>query len=79
MFFRQSYLSLQDILATTNNDQKIAKMLEIYAELNIAELCAAEADEHTQKAIEELEQVKVNSVKKNQLKSFAINLLKRQN
>ena len=69
-----NYLELQPIEA----DKKIEGVLNIYNQLNIKKLCEQEADKHTNIAIDFLDKVEANSSKKDQLKMFALELLKRQ-
>lgn len=68
------YLELKTIAA----DKKIEGVLSIYNELNIKKICEQEADKHTNIALDYLNKVEAISLKKDQLKMFALELLKRQ-
>ncbi|MDO9001764.1 MAG: polyprenyl synthetase family protein [Bacteroidota bacterium] len=65
-------------LKEKDNSKKIETILAIYTELNIKELCQQEADKHTQIAIDYLSKVSASNSKKENLKQFAKELLKRQ-
>jgi geranylgeranyl diphosphate synthase type II len=59
-------------------EEKVKGVKKIYDALNIKSLCRARADEHTQKAVECLNRLNINEKKKNELQSFALELLNRQ-
>ncbi len=59
-------------------DKKIKGILAIYNDLGIETLCQQEADKHTQTAIDHLDKIKGDLAKKENLKTFAKGLLKRQ-
>ncbi len=65
-------------LKTIASDKKIECVLSIYNELNIKKLCEQEAHKHTNIALDNLNKVEASSLKKDQLKIFALELLKRQ-
>ena len=58
--------------------EKVSAMLRIFSQLGVGDLCLAEADAFTKKAIDCLEQVNASSKKKNALRQMALELLNRQ-
>jgi len=69
---------LHQITALENSKEKVDKMLQLFRILNIKKHCESAADEHTQLAIQSLEQIQGDEQKKESLKIFALELLKRQ-
>ena len=70
---------LHEIIALPASEQKVKAMLVLYEQLQVATLCKAAANLHTEKAIEELNALNCNPAKKQALATFAMNLLGRQN
>lgn len=62
----------------SSSSRKVDAITKIFDQLGIKDLVLAEADLHTQHALEHLEQLKVNTHKKEQLKSLAMQLLNRE-
>jgi geranylgeranyl diphosphate synthase type II len=65
-------------LKAKDADKKIDGMLALYTELNIKQICEQEADKHNKMAVDYLDKVDANKIKKNKLKNFANELLMRQ-
>lgn len=65
-------------LGKENAEEKINGIKLIFDQLNIKKICEQKADEHTNLAVSYLDQLKVESNKKDQLKLFAANLLNRK-
>lgn len=61
-----------------SNEEKVKQVSAIYDELGIKELAIKEANEHTDQALKNLEELDATEIKKNDLKNFALNLLKRE-
>lgn len=61
-----------------SNEEKVKKVTAIYDELGIKELAIKEANEHTDIALKHLKELNAVEDKKNDLKDFALNLLKRE-
>lgn len=66
------------LLDKTLQEQKIKGVKIIFDELDLKKICREKADEHTAKAIEHLNCLKVNETKKAGLKQLAFELLNRQ-
>lgn len=64
-------------LKEKDSTKKIKGVLAIYDALNIAKLCESEADKHTQLAINYLDELSASKKKKDVLKRFSLQLLKR--
>ncbi|MBA3664661.1 MAG: polyprenyl synthetase family protein [Bacteroidetes bacterium] len=62
----------------TNSEEKINGVKHIFNELAVTSTCLQLADEHTRLAITHLDNVKAGESKKNHLKDFALELLKRR-
>jgi len=65
-------------LKENKSEEKIAGVKNIFDSLEIKKICFAKADEHTQLAIGYLSKLNANESKKEQLKQFGLELLKRQ-
>ena len=61
-----------------SNGEKVKQVTSIYNELGIKELAIKEANQHTELALKHLEEVDAAEIKKNDLKHFALSLLKRE-
>jgi geranylgeranyl diphosphate synthase type II len=61
-----------------SNQDKVKQVTSIYNELGIKELAIKEANQHTDLALQHLDELTAAADKKNDLKSFALNLLKRE-
>lgn len=68
---------LNHLLLESNSTVKVKGMLDLFNYLDVKSLCLKEADKHTKIAIEELEKLNVNSIKKKELETFALSLLER--
>jgi geranylgeranyl diphosphate synthase type II len=77
----EQMVRLKELLQSDEKDpkNKVNNMLCIYNELNIKSICLAEADRHTQLAIDCLNKVTANPTKIETLKNFSLELLSRQN
>ena len=75
----QSHL-LKELLVETsiNPAEKVKQVTAIYNQLGIKEIAEKEANIHTDIALQHLELLPVNKVKKEYLKSFALHLLNRE-
>jgi geranylgeranyl diphosphate synthase, type II len=69
---------IRRLLDSDKKEEKIPGMLRIFDELNIKELCLAEAGRHTTYAVSCLDKLEANAGKKEKLKKFAHELLGRQ-
>jgi len=65
-------------LPPDQHEEKIRRMLNIYSELNIKNLCEKAADEYTSTALTSLDKLVADQERKKRLQDFANNLLKRQ-
>jgi geranylgeranyl diphosphate synthase, type II len=65
-------------LTTSQADEKIEGVKNIFDELDIKTICLEKADQHTRTAITHLEYLAVNQAKKVILKQFALDLLQRR-
>lgn len=68
---------LNHLILESNATVKVKGMLDLFNYLDVKSLCLKEADKHTKIAIEELEKLNVNSIKKKELETFALSLLQR--
>ncbi len=71
---------LSNLLAnnTLSNSDKVTGVTEIYNQLNIKNLANAEANKHTEIALNHLAKLNVDASKKEHLKQFALQLLNRE-
>jgi geranylgeranyl diphosphate synthase type II len=60
------------------NTDKVQLVTAIYNELDVKTIATHEANSHTEIALKHLAEIKANSVKKEQLKNFALHLLNRE-
>lgn len=65
--------------ANNTNDEKVKQVTELYNTLGIKELALAEANKHTDIALNHLSDLEANALKKEHLKTFALQLLNREN
>lgn len=65
-------------MTDASSSRKVEAITKIYDQLRIKDLVLTEADLHTKNALEHLEQLKVNTEKKEQLKALAMQLLNRE-
>lgn len=72
--------SLQQLLnnKTVSNTDKVQLVTAIYNELDVKTIATHEANSHTEIALKHLAEIKADSTKKEQLKSFALHLLNRE-
>ncbi len=70
--------ALDGLLADGQGHEKVSGVMALYDQLHIKQLALAEADLHTQNALQHLEQLKAGSAKKQHLKEFALQLLNRE-
>ncbi len=69
---------LNKTLELKNKPQEKIKIVKgLYNQLNVDQLCLAEADKHTQMALHYLNKIKASNEKKENLKLFALQLLAR--
>lgn len=59
-------------------DTKVKDVTTLFTKIGVGELCLAEADRHTQMAVDYLEKVNTDPGKKESLRSFALGLLTRE-
>jgi geranylgeranyl diphosphate synthase type II len=71
---------LQQLLnnKTISNTDKVQLVTAIYNELEVKTIATHEANSHTEIALKHLAEIKADSTKKEQLKSFALHLLNRE-
>jgi geranylgeranyl diphosphate synthase type II len=62
----------------SSSAEKVKQVTAIYNALGVKELAIKEANNHTENALEHLAQITANASKKENLKSFALNLLNRE-
>ncbi len=62
-----------------SNTNKVTQVTELYNTLDVKGLAIKEANNHTDIALKHLEELEANSSKKNDLKTFALHLLNRDN
>jgi geranylgeranyl diphosphate synthase, type II len=70
--------TLLDQFENTDHSQKIKTVLDIYDKYGIKQLCLKEADKHTSTAIQNLESLKADDLKRDLLRNFANELLSRE-
>lgn len=58
--------------------EKVEKVTALYNALGVKDLAIAEANKHTEIALQHLSELDANSIKKEQLKAFALQLLQRE-
>ncbi|MES2566317.1 MAG: polyprenyl synthetase family protein [Bacteroidota bacterium] len=61
-----------------SNEEKVKRITAMYDELNVKVMAIKEANQHTELALKHLNEVNSTDAKKNMLKSFALDLLKRE-
>jgi geranylgeranyl diphosphate synthase, type II len=61
-----------------SNTEKVEKVTALYNLLGVKELAVAEANKHTEIALQHLNELEANATKKEQLKAFALHLLQRE-
>ncbi len=61
-----------------SNTEKVEKVTALYNLLGVKELAVAEANKHTEIALQHLNELDANAIKKDQLKAFALHLLQRE-
>jgi len=66
------------LLTEKNVEEKISGVLKLYKEIGVKTLCEKEASHHTDIALSHLMKINANSEKKNELKLFTEQLLKRE-
>ncbi len=73
--------TLNELLLNSNttNEQKVKQVTELYNTLGVKELALAEANKHTDVALNHLSDLEANALKKEHLKTFALHLLNREN
>jgi geranylgeranyl diphosphate synthase type II len=72
--------SLREMLNSTeiSKEEKVKQVTAIYNELGVKEMAIRKANEHTDLALNHLMELRAAENKKNDLKEFALNLLKRE-
>lgn len=61
-----------------SNQEKVKQVTDLYNTLGVKELAIKEANKHTDIALKHLEEIEANTIKKNNLKGFALQLLNRE-
>ncbi|WP_317897921.1 polyprenyl synthetase family protein [Aurantibacillus circumpalustris] len=74
----KQHKEIATVLSLSHPEEKIKRMLSIFNELNIKQMCEEEADKHTRIAIDCLEKINAPKLKIESLKHFALELLNRQ-
>jgi len=71
---------IEEILKLTadKSEEKIKRMLSVYTDLNVKQLCQQLADSYTHSALTSLKNVAAKEDNKNKLQAFALDLLNRQ-
>ncbi|WMJ71781.1 polyprenyl synthetase family protein [Cytophagaceae bacterium ABcell3] len=71
--------NLINLLASSNEEEKIKKVTALYNELQIEKLAEKKAEQHFSKGLQNLKAVDAPIYKKNMLKDFILSLMKREN
>lgn len=69
---------MEELMKLPDAEKKVSDMLRLYNSLGVEKLCLNEADKYTAKAIGALEETSAQPAKKEMLRKFALDLLKRQ-